>query len=227
MRSITGTEIKEVASLQHHIGRGASKIERNIRLLKESIEQNEAKELLFDFIEKISMEVKKISTLSNFITKANFNTTATTVKDKDLVEFITEYIENVYKNYEHLKINNKLLRSRVNNNSQVKFKRDFRPLEIIIVLDNLIDNSEKNGARSFQIEYQLISKDKLEIIYTDDGIGVKQEIKDKIFDFGFTTTSGSGLGLFHVKQIIERMNGKIKVNTKVNKGVKFIVEVQR
>jgi signal transduction histidine kinase len=227
LRSITGTEIKEVASLQHHIGRGASKIERNIRLLKESIEQNEAKELLFDFIEKISMEVKKISTLSNFITKANFNTTATTVKDKDLVEFITEYIENVYKNYEHLKINNKLLRSRVNNNSQVQFKRDFRPLEIIIVLDNLIDNSEKNGARSFQIEYQLISKDKLEIIYTDDGIGVKQEIKDKIFDFGFTTTSGSGLGLFHVKQIIERMNGKIKVNIKVNKGVKFIIEVQR
>lgn len=227
LRSITGTEIKEVASLQHHIGRGASKIERNIRLLKESIEQNVEKELLYDFIEKISMEVKKISTLSNFITKANFNTTATTVKDKDLIEFITEYVENVYKNYEHLKINNKLLRFKINNNSQAHFKRDFRPLEIIIVLDNLIDNSEKNGAKSFQIEYQLISKDKLEIIYTDDGIGIKEEIKDKIFDFGFTTTSGSGLGLFHVKQIIERMNGKIKVNTKVNKGLKFIIEVQR
>ena len=72
------------------------------------------------------MEVKKISTLSNFITKANFNTTATTVKDKDLVEFITEYIENVYRNYEHLKINNKLLRFKIINNKQVNFKRDFK-----------------------------------------------------------------------------------------------------
>ena len=48
---------------------------------------------------------------------------------------------------------------------------------------------------------------------------------DKIFNFGFTTTSGSGIGLYHVLQIVEKMNGTIEVNDSLEKGSEFIIKV--
>jgi signal transduction histidine kinase len=40
----------------------------------------------------------------------------------------------------------------------------------------------------------------------------------------FTTSRrGSGIGLYHVKEIIESLNGTIKVNNKLSKGVEFLI----
>ena len=58
--------------------------------------------------------------------------------------------------------------------------------------------------------------------FRDNGIGIDDEIVDKIFDFGFTTTSGSGLGLFHIQNIInDSENLNLEVNNKIKEGVEF------
>jgi signal transduction histidine kinase len=49
---------------------------------------------------------------------------------------------------------------------------------------------------------------------------------EKIFSFGFTTTAGSGIGLYHVKQIVDNMNGSVSVKSEVKKGAKIIISLK-
>lgn len=61
---------------------------------------------------------------------------------------------------------------------------------------------------------------------TDDGTGIPEEIKNKIFIPNFTTkTSGTGLGLAICKGIVEKANGSIYFTTEANKGTTFVVSL--
>ncbi len=67
----------------------------------------------------------------------------------------------------------------------------------------------------------------VQLSFKDNGNGIKDNIIDNVFDFGFTTSRrGSGIGLYHVKEIIESLNGTIKENNKINKGVEFIISLK-
>ena len=58
----------------------------------------------------------------------------------------------------------------------------------------------------------------------DNGNGIPDQIKDKIFEPKFTTkTSGMGLGLGIVKSIIESHGGEIHYVSKKNKGTTFTI----
>ncbi|MBP7088268.1 MAG: GAF domain-containing protein [Candidatus Omnitrophica bacterium] len=64
----------------------------------------------------------------------------------------------------------------------------------------------------------------IEIIFTDSGKGMSNEVVDKIFDPFFTTKAmgeGSGLGLAISKEIIERYQGRIAVESEAGKGATF------
>jgi signal transduction histidine kinase len=58
----------------------------------------------------------------------------------------------------------------------------------------------------------------------DNGKGVSEEHKDRIFEPKFTTkSSGMGLGLAIIKNIIENYNGTITFTSEPGKGTEFIV----
>jgi len=60
----------------------------------------------------------------------------------------------------------------------------------------------------------------------DTGVGISQDVKDKIFTPLFTTKSkGQGLGLAVVKRLIEVLNGEIPFESQEEKGTKFIVKL--
>lgn len=64
------------------------------------------------------------------------------------------------------------------------------------------------------------------IIVIDNGIGVPDKYKDKIFDAFFTTKEvhkGTGIGLPIVNNIIKEYHGKLSFNSKENEGTKFII----
>jgi two-component system, NtrC family, sensor kinase len=68
----------------------------------------------------------------------------------------------------------------------------------------------------------------LVIRITDTGKGITPEIKDKIFDAFYTTKAageGSGLGLYIVKQIIDKHKGRIWMESEVGTGTTFILEL--
>ena len=57
---------------------------------------------------------------------------------------------------------------------------------------------------------------------TDNGAGIPEGVKDKIFEPSFTTkTHGTGLGLVFVKQIVNNHQGEIIIDSEINKGTKI------
>ena len=62
------------------------------------------------------------------------------------------------------------------------------------------------------------------ICISDNGMGISEENKEKIFEPKFTTkSSGMGLGLAMVKNIVENHHGSVTLKSKLNKGTIFKV----
>ena len=63
---------------------------------------------------------------------------------------------------------------------------------------------------------------------TDNGPGIPEDMQRKVFDPFFTTKSagkGTGLGLWISYSIMEKMGGKISLNSKVGEGTTFVVQI--
>jgi len=226
-RAVVGTEAKELLSIQHHIYRhSAQHITNFLDNLASEIINSAPKEKLLDLVSKIAFENKKIITLSRFVTKANFDTTTNKIK-ADLIKFVNEYVLNVYQEYKHLVLNNQNLKITSSVPKDLKFEFSFKPIELIIILDNLLSNSLKAKAKKVQLVWEKTSPDELILRVIDDGTGIPDKNVPKIFEFRFTTTNGSGLGLYHTREIIEKMGGVIEVNNKLKQGVEFILKFKK
>lgn len=94
---------------------------------------------------------------------------------------------------------------------------------------NIIENSIKYSNSNSKIDIKMQKeKNSLIVEIKDKGQGMTSEECNKIFDRFYQTDKthsqkGVGLGLAIVKRIIELSKGKIEVESKINKGTKFIV----
>lgn len=221
-RSVVGTETKELLSLQHHITHTSNGVSGFIDILVNKIENNASKKDVLTIISKIDLKIKEIATISKFVTKANFDT-KTEKLTRDIITFINEYIENVYKfqkNIDGPKIT-------VHNVPFKSFEKSFRPIDLIILIDNFITNSKKADAKNIKFKWDYLDSDQVNLHIIDDGKGIDDEILGKLFDFRFSTTDGSGLGLYYNQQTIRKFKGKIIVNNKLKSGVEFILTFRR
>ena len=152
------------------------------------------------------------------MTNANYDLKATEIEE-DIIRFIQEYINEIFvtlKNkYPEITIINK------NNNTHIF---EFRPLEVTNMIDNLIHNAKKAKAKNINFTFSK-QENNLEIKISDDGVGIPKENIEKIFDFGYTSTDGSGIGLYIVKKSVENMKGRIEVVSKENKGTTFKITI--
>ena len=86
-----------------------------------------------------------------------------------------------------------------------------------MVFMNLINNSleaiEKLEEKWIKICCEKLSG-QVKITFSDSGMGIPEEVAEKIFDASFSTKgSGSGLGLSFVSSVIKQHLGIIKLNT--------------
>lgn len=215
-------DTKNLESILHHIGLTTNFIKKDIENLVKAINSNASKDDLQSIVKRLSQQNEKITSFSKYFKKVNFNIHSNKL-DVDVISFTNEYIENVYKLRDDLRINRELLNVKINMPDGLEHKIKFGPIDMIIVLDNLISNSSKHGASKVELTWTKSEKS-VQLSFKDDGKGIADNILDSIFDFGFTTSRrGSGIGLYHVKEIIESLNGTIEVNNKLSKGVEFLI----
>ena len=77
----------------------------------------------------------------------------------------------------------------------------------------------KEGIITVELENK---KNEVEIRISDNGRGIPDEVKPKMFMPNFTTkSSGMGLGLAIVKNTVEQLKGRISFTTQLEKGTEF------
>ena len=97
------------------------------------------------------------------------------------------------------------------------------------VLRNLISNAIKFTKSGGDVNVFVISKhNKVEISISDNGVGINDETRKKLFDASINLTSwgtanekGSGLGLVLCKEFVEKLGGNIWVESEEGKGSDF------
>lgn len=215
----------DLVNLQHHIGINAELVSGSITRFKRSLDENKdssiPKSKALDILDEISIANQKIIAINNYATKADFITKSETI-NKDIVSFIQQYILNI-----HPFISSSKIKISVDETTN-EFIMEFKPMEITIILDNIINNARKAKSSNLNILFQ-VSLNSIEIIFKDNGKGLDVNIEniDDTFQKGFTTTKGSGLGLHHIKQIIDLMQGSISLSANTKKGVSVILEFKK
>lgn len=103
------------------------------------------------------------------------------------------------------------------------------PQDIGRVFLNLINNAFQaiNGVENPKVTVETqLNEEGVQISISDNGPGISEDIKDKIFQPFFTTKpagQGTGLGLSLSYDIVKAHGGILKVHSKINEGTKFII----
>lgn len=176
-------------------------------------------EKLSRFSQKMIQQIDTLTSIANEF--SNFaKMPKANIEETDLFSILESTIE-LFEVKNNLEIQFKtVLSSAIINGDQKQLTRGF---------NNLIKNAiqaipdEKGGLIIVNLSQ---TKNSYQIEIKDNGIGISEELIDKIFVPNFTTKStGTGLGLAMVKQIIETHHGSIDFKTKIGEGTSFIVEL--
>jgi signal transduction histidine kinase len=101
-----------------------------------------------------------------------------------------------------------------------------------LIMSNLISNAikyrdEQKPASQIDILVS-VSADEIHIVFRDNGVGIQDEYLTKIFNMFFRATEkseGAGLGLYIVKETIDKLGGSIRVNSVFGEGTTFFIQL--
>jgi len=132
---------------------------------------------------------------------------------------LAEYAKEVGKNYEDIAdVTYSLSNVLVRGNESIKS-----------AIDNILRNSiQHSGKERVKIEIDTYANGNYGVVkISDNGVGIREDIKEKIFEKGFSTSGGTGVGLFIVKKVVELLDGKVSVYNNTPSGVTFELSFPR
>ena len=166
-----------------------------------------AKDVLSD-LDYIHLESDRLMAVARFATNAGFDL-QTDQLTGDVISFLDEYV-------------NELLASPSAScsvsfaSNGLKQSAKFRPVDLVVVVENLLDNARKHQAKLMRMDARRVSGGRAaEILITDDGLGLDEDRIDpnRIFEKGYTSTPrGTGLGLYHGRKVMQEMNGGLQLD---------------
>ncbi len=147
---------------------------------------------------------------------------------KQCIDF-REMLEDITKNLKHMSSNNeRQVDIQYTITNQKTFVSDKSRLNVL--LNNLVSNAiryQNPVVSNPYVDIQVNMTDKeTDIVVKDNGIGISMENQKKIFDMFYRVSEnsvGSGLGLYLVKEIVDKLEGKIQVESEPGKGTAFMV----
>lgn len=211
---------KFVYSASHDLTAPLSSIQGIIRLARED------KEDAPEYIEMIDKSVKKLGHFVQNILDYHRNKKSLEQEESiDLQQMAHETIEN----FRFFDPTGTTTFSE-DIQTDIPFVSDKYRLQII--LNNLISNAIKfqdDTKKEKRVEVRgVISKEKCLLEVEDNGIGIPENHYNQIFEMYIranNSRSGSGVGLYIVKEVLDKLNGDITFESEVGKGTTFKVEI--
>jgi len=185
---------------------------------------NSLKLIIYRLKEKIGEDYKELEKSLNFLTNSIeefMNLLRPFYLKKERVK-IKEFIENICRKLETLLRESKI--EIVIGGVEGEVLMDREQMERVFV--NLIKNAIEAQPEGGRIDVKIFEeRGRVCVSIRDYGIGIKGENIEKIFEPYFTTKkSGTGLGLFTVKRILESHGFEIYVKSEEGKGTEFIIK---
>lgn len=121
------------------------------------------------------------------------------------------------------------IETKVTYNENIVYRMDIGDLKAIInnLTTNAIKSLKKVNDRQRKIRVEAYQTDKFVIIkFFDNGVGIDENEREKIFDPFHSTTDGFGLGLTIIDEIAKEYNGALELITTKDVGVCFSVKLR-
>ncbi|MCF8218571.1 MAG: GHKL domain-containing protein [Bacteroidales bacterium] len=222
MRSQKESAWREMAKqVAHEIKNPLTPMKLNIQMLQRAYDSNDPnwEQKLKNVTDSLIDQIDNLAAIaSEFSDFAKMPVSKPEVID---LEEVLSHAIDLYSNYEHVRVY-------YNNYAENTYVRaDYKHLTR--VFNNILDNAiyaipkEKTGEIQIRIEEE---EDKLIVSIADNGRGIPVEKRDNIFSPSFTTkSSGMGLGLTMVKNIVNNSGGNVWFDSIENEGTTFYVEL--
>lgn len=223
LSSIATLDTDTILNLHHQITIYAVDIQQQIQNLSVALADKKtvAVSEVLDSMEGIALLNSKVLGIAKFATKANFRMQSEKIK-AHLGEYIEQYVNGIAQYHRPSG-----LRKVVVSVDGKGFEQQFKPIDVAVVIDNLIVNARKAHATRIDFSITHPHPGAVYINVTDNGDGFSAKHLARIFEKGFTTTDGSGLGLYHVRQVLGEMNGTIEASPNIPKGASFLIKVSK
>jgi signal transduction histidine kinase len=205
------------AQLAHEVRNPLAAISGSVQVLKDELRLKEEQKELMDIIVSESRRVShSIDQFLNLVspgqrTFSSINLTEILKETLTLLQSSGEMDGNVQikGNYSSRSI------QYFGNNNQ--FKQLFWN-----ILRNALKAMPRGGALT--VDFEKIKKDRIELRFTDTGIGMSEDKRERIFEpFYSGFENGQGLGMAVVRKVVDDYKGKIRVASEPDKGTEIII----
>jgi len=221
LESFVNVDAATILNLHHQVTIYAVDIAQQIEnfLTETAGKTSIPRETVLRTLEQMAFLNRKVMSITKFAAKANFKLDSEKI-ETDLAAFIYDYIEQIARTTGSARL------QIAAENLHPGIKLRFNPIDASIIVDNLISNARK--AKASRIKFVLTQEDKnnLTIRVSDNGRGLTPGTnRARIFEMGYTTTLGSGLGLYHVRQALGEMGGSIALDEQAENGLSLVIRI--
>jgi signal transduction histidine kinase len=160
---------------------------------------------------------EKLMKLARIVANADFDMMSDTLTE-DVFSFVEQYVAELvdFETTFDLKISYR-------NPDSHKLRLSFSPIEVTMLVDNVLENAGNAKARSVAIEVAE-TDDAIELWFVNDGNRLSDRYEaDSLFESGITTTSGSGIGLSQVRRISKALDAEATIQNNLGDGVSISI----
>jgi len=221
-RSERETAWREMAKqIAHEIKNPLTPMKMDIQYLQRAKKENNPH--YDEFFNKVTVTlIEQIDTLSKIATEFSNFAKIPTAKSK--VFNIGELLEHICQLYETNPDSLVIFESMEDKNLMIKADREQITRAFVNLITNALEAIPKNKKGLVLINLMKKDSDHVLISVTDNGTGIPENIRGKLFEPNFTTkSSGTGIGLAIVKSIVEAFHGKIRFETKTGERTTFFI----
>jgi len=221
LESFVNVDSTTILNLHHQVTIYAVDIAQQIEsfLTETAGKTSIPRETALKTLEQMAYLNKKVMSVTKFAARANFKLDSEKI-ETDLAAFIYDYIEQIARTTGSARL------QIIVENSHPGIRLRFNPIDVSVIVDNLISNARRVRAPRIKFVLTQEGKSGLTIHVSDNGRGLPSGTdRSRIFEMGYTTTQGSGLGLYHVRQVLGEMGGSIELDDQLEKGLGFVIKI--
>lgn len=208
LQSKADVSVDNAIDAMHIMKTYADSIDSNISEIVDMVREGDGINDILPVFHEIRQTCSKILNTYNLVINTEYKAD-TGNKKMDIIKFTKEYVEKQW--------NHKLpVEIRGLDSMEVM----FNPLEFSIIIDNIADNARKANATKLQIVFENNNC----IKWVDNGYGIQSDVDvSKMFEQGFTTTNGTGIGLYTIQKYANKMNATVTINSNYKNGFELLM----